>query len=257
MKPTFLNYDRPLLTLLINEADTPEKFIEEIELGNRDGAEAFGLQLEVLKREYRTEAILREIFSHCQGKPIYITSYRGGDSKGLTDDECVEFLLLGQKAGATIMDIMGDLYNPVRCQMTFDEQAVEKQKALAKRIHDNGGEVLFSAHLQDFYGEEDIMRFAYAQKERGADVVKLVSMSNNDQELAENIKIMARLKLELNKDFLFLAGGSHARFLRKAGGNLGSCMYLCHTDYEKNYGKVQPILPKQKLLRDELYKDSN
>ena len=257
MKPTFLNHEKPLLTLLINTADTPERFIAEIEKGNQDGAEAFGLQLEVLKREYRTEQALRDIFSHCQGKPIYITSYRGGASAGLSDDECVEFLLLGQKAGATIMDIMGDLYHPERCQMTFDREAVEKQKALVKRIHDNGGEVLFSAHLQDFYHEDDIMKFAFAQKERGADVVKLVSMANTPLELAEDVKVMARMTLELGAHFLFLAGGEYCRFLRKAGGKLGSCMYLCINDYPENEKKIQPVLPNQVKLHEQLYKDSN
>ena len=62
MKPTFLGKELPTLTLMIFDVDTPEKFIEEIEMGKRDGAEAFGLQLEMLKREYRTEEILREIF---------------------------------------------------------------------------------------------------------------------------------------------------------------------------------------------------
>ena len=254
MKPTFLGKELPTLTLMIFDVDTPEKFIEEIEMGKRDGAEAFGLQLEVLKREYRTEEILRKIFSHCDGKPIYVTSYRGGASQGMTDEECVEYLLLAQKAGATLMDIMGDLYNPVRCQMTFDPEAVEKQKALAKTIKERGGEVLFSAHLQDFYGEEDVMKFAFAQKERGADIVKLVSVANTEQELAVDIKIMSRLKLELGKEFLFLAGGDRCKFIRKAGGNLGSCMYLCLNNHERFKDRIQPLLIEQKKVREHLYK---
>ena len=51
---------------------------------------------------------------------------------------------------------------------------------LIAQIHDMGGEVLMSTHLDDFYGEQQILDFAYAQRERGADFVKLVSKANTE-----------------------------------------------------------------------------
>jgi len=111
MKPSFLNQTRPPLVSMI-QAATPEEAICLIVESLYDGADAFGIQLCWLKREYRTEETLRNIFGYCQNKPIYITSYRAKESAGMSDDECVELLLLGLKCGATLCDVMGDLYHP-------------------------------------------------------------------------------------------------------------------------------------------------
>lgn len=74
-KASFINASRPLLCAMIQEK-TPETIINIVLNGLYDGAEAFGIQLECLEREYRTESCLSEIFSACQGRPIYVTSYR-------------------------------------------------------------------------------------------------------------------------------------------------------------------------------------
>ena len=38
---------------------------------------------------------------------------------GMTDEECVELLLLGLKCGATLCDVMGDLYHPEKYELTL------------------------------------------------------------------------------------------------------------------------------------------
>ena len=42
-KPTFLTYDKPLLTCMV-QADNPERIRELITLARPEGAEAFGMQ---------------------------------------------------------------------------------------------------------------------------------------------------------------------------------------------------------------------
>lgn len=250
-KASFLCQPRPLLCAMVQEK-TPQTAITVIMNSLYDGAEAFGIQLEYLEKEYRNEKTLREIFSYCSGKPIYITSYRGAENTGMTDDECVELLLLGLSAGATLLDVIGDLYCPEPHELTMDPAAIEKQEALIRLIHERGGEALISSHLHAFYDEEEVMRIAFEQKRRGADVVKIVTRADTRAELMTDLRIADRLGRELGKEHLFLAGGSECRLLRQVGPFFGSCMYLTVERYQPQSSKEQPLLRAAKAIRDSM-----
>ncbi len=249
-KASFLNNDRPLLCVMVQDA-TADAMIDTINNALYEGAEAFGIQLEWLDKEFRTEEHLRSIFSACRGLPIYITSYRKG--RGImTDEECKELLLLGARCGATLCDVMGDMYDPVPNEITFDEIAVEKQKALIKEIHALGCEALMSTHLHGLYEKEDVYKYAKAQRERGVDVVKIVNFARTEEELIKNIEICAGLKCEIDCEYLYLANGEYCRLLRQIGGKLGCCMYLCVVRYGGVYSKEQTLLRSQKSIRDNM-----
>ena len=248
-KPSFLDQPRPLLCAMVQEK-TPEEAIAVIMNSLYDGAEAFGIQLEYLKKEYRDEKTLREIFSHCKGKPIYITSYRGAESAGLSDEECVGLLLLGLDAGATLLDVIGDLFCREPHELTMDPEAVRKQEELIETIHARGGEALISSHLHAFYDEEEVMRIAFEQKRRGADVVKIVSRADTREELMADLRIADRLGRELGKEHLFLAGGRECALLRQIGPYFGSCVYLTVERYRPQSSKEQPLLRAAKAIRD-------
>ena len=98
MKPTFLNSEKPILCAMVL-CTTPDACIEKIKASISDGAEAIGIQLEKLERQYRTPEQLKRIFDACEGLPIYATGYRGNSSKGLSDEELVDFLLMALDAG--------------------------------------------------------------------------------------------------------------------------------------------------------------
>ena len=248
-KPSFLGQPRPLLCAMVQEK-TPQDAIAVIMNSLYDGAEAFGIQLEYLEREYRDEKTLREIFSHCGQRPIYITSYRGAENRGMSDGECVELLLRGLAAGATLLDVIGDLFCPEPHELTMDPVAVAKQEALIRTIHEKGGEALISSHLHAFYDEEEVMRIAFEQKKRGADVVKIVTRADTRAELMTDLRIADRLGRELGKEHLFLAGGSECRLLRQVGPAFGSCMYLTVERYQPQSSKEQPLLRAAKAIRD-------
>ena len=252
MKPTFVTYHKPLLCAMVQDA-TPSEMICTIMNSHYDGAEAFGIQLENLLPEYRSLEQLKNIFSYCRNKPIYLTSYRSYSNKGLTDDERIELLLLGLEAGGTLCDVEGDLYHREPNELTFDPEAVAKQEALIKRIHEMGGEVLISTHIHDFFDEEKTVKIALEQKRRGADVVKIVNFARTDDELMANLNIIHRLKKELDgTPFLYLANGEKCHLLRQMGARLGVCMYLCVQNYIAVSSKEQPLLRSMKIARDAL-----
>lgn len=248
-KATFLNRERPLICAIVQDS-TPEEAICTIMDSLYDGAEAFGIQLCNLKQEYRTEETLRKIFSYCEGRPIYITSYRGACSKELSDGERAELLLMGLRAGATLCDVMGDYFCPDPDQLTFDAEAIEKQKTLIAKIHDMGGEVLISSHTSRHFSDEEVLAYAKAQAERGADVIKIVSKAETEDEQMESLHTIHRLKQECDKPFLFLVGGKYTRLVRQVGPALGVCMYLCVQRYHPVTAKPQPTIRATKAIRD-------
>jgi len=135
VKPSFLNSDKPLITAMV-QYPTPEECVAKIKASLADGADAIGIQLCRLKREYRTKNILTKIFAACDGKPIYVTSYRYGESENFTDEECAELLLLALDCGATLCDVMGDMYDrSPQYELADKEEAINKQKALIAEIH--------------------------------------------------------------------------------------------------------------------------
>lgn len=253
MKPTFLNHNKPLLTAMI-EAATPKEIIKAIKSAYKNGADAFGIQLERIKKEYRTEENFRKMFSYCKERPIYITSYKRYESEDLTYDECMDLLLLGLKCGATLCDVMGDCYHKEEKELTFDEEAVKKQTELIEKIHSLGGEVLMSSHTGCFLDKETVLMYADTHLKRGADITKIVTRCDNSEEEIQNFNIIHFLSQNLEKPFLFLAGGTNTKLIRRLGPSFGVCMYLAVDKYLPLSYKEQPPLKEVKNIRNLLFK---
>lgn len=252
MKPTFLKYDKPLLTAMIQCA-TEEECINKIKASISDGADALGIQLCRIKKEYRTKECLKRIFDACEGRPIYVTSYRHSESEGYTDEECSELLLLALDAGATLCDIIGDMFGVCPAyQLAEDEDAVKKQKALIDEIHRRGGEVLISSHVSKSMTVEECLRIAKTQEERGADVIKIVACSSQDKnDVPRYIEAIQTILNNTNKKLLFLASGQ-SQIIRYIGPSFGVCMYLCVESHGPVDTPEQPVLKKLKSVRDNI-----
>lgn len=252
MKKTFLQMEKPLLCAMIQCA-TPQECIIKIKASLEDGAEAIGVQLCKLSKEYRTKECLTQIFEACEDKPIYITSYRGGESEGMSDEECMELLLLGLESGATICDVMGDTFDKgAALQLTEKEDAVARQKELIAEIHKRGGEVLMSCHTGAKLSAKETLRIAKAQEERGADVIKIVNDTDSIEDLPESIASINLLQKEATQPFLFLVGGPCHKLIRHIGPNLGVCMYLCVQYHGPMDTKAQPVLRHLREVREHL-----
>ena len=243
---------KPPLVSMVQE-ETVEGALNSITTGLYDGADAFGIQLESLRPEYRSLDNLKKIFAGCMGKPIYITSYRGAHSKGFTDEQCLDLLLLGAEAGADLCDMMGDTFDHQPFELTFDEKAIAKQKEYIDRIHAMGKQVLISTHTHTHLSQDEVVRYALAQKARGADVVKIVNQANGRDQLQESVNTIFSLEKELDgTPFLFLISGDCSSIIRQTGPLYGVCMYLCAPWYRPGYTRQQPLLRSMKQVRDNL-----
>ena len=244
-KGTFLTYEKPLITCMV-QAETPERIKELITLS--DGAEAFGMQFCRMKPEYRTEKNYQELFEYAKA-PTYVTNYRYGYNEGKSDEKLGEGLLTLAECGATLCDVMGDLFDKQDDEVARDASAIDKQMKLIDELHTKGAEVLMSSHVFKFTPAERVLEIALEHQRRGADICKIVTGADTMAEQIENLRIVDMLKQKLDIPFLFLSVGE-SHILRRIGSSLGNCMTLCVYEHDALATKAQPLLKDIKLLRN-------
>jgi len=254
MKPTFLKQTRPLITGMILKSD-PDSIRHSIKNAIYEGADCLGIQLECLKKEYKTEENYRKIFAACSGHPIYATNYKGRENSVFSEDELAEELLKIMKCGATLADVMGSAFDEesgmgIGLELSMKQEAIDKQMKLIDRIHDMGKEVLMSSHVLKFTPAETVIEIALEQQRRGADIVKIVTAANSDEEQMENLRITSLLKKELKVPYLFLSGGTHSKIHRMVGPQLGCITYLAVERHDENAVPTQPTIRAAKAVRD-------
>lgn len=231
--------DKPLLTVMLQCA-TEDRAIELIRKANNEGADAYGLQVEVLKPEYHSEKSYKKLFEE-MAKPVYVTNYRTSNNDGKSDDELAEGIVTLAECGATLCDVMGDLYCRHPEELTEDKTAIEKQMKLIDILHEKGAEVLMSSHLYKYASAERVLEIAFEQKRRGADVIKIVTKADDMAQQMENLRITTLLKKELGAPFLFLSGGE-CSIHRRLGIKLGCQMGLCVYEHDEFSTPAQPLL---------------
>lgn len=249
-KPTFLQYEKPLLTCMV-QAEDPDRIEALIDASLPEGAEAFGMQFCKMKSEYRNPTTYKRLFEKANPLPVYVTNYRSGENKGKTDEALAEEVLELAECGATLCDVMGDYFDPCEGELTMDVEAIEKQMKLIDALHQRGAEVLMSSHVLKFTPAERVLEIALEHQRRGADISKIVTRADTMAEQIENLRIINLLKETLNIPFLFLCGGE-CKLLRRIGGELGCCMYLCVHEYDEHATPVQPLLKELRVIRDNL-----
>ena len=237
----------PCLCSMIQAADG-ERILYAIRRGHEEGCDAFGFQFCQVDPAFRDEAHVREFFAAMGGKPVYVTDYRGGKNTGRADEELAEDLVFLAERGASLCDVMGDFYCRTPGELTVDQDAVEKQKALIGRIHRAGAAVLMSSHVLKFTPREEVLRIALEQQARGADVVKIVTAADSEEEERENLGTTMFLKEKLSVPFLFLSGGTHNRLHRTLGIYLGCALALCVPEHDALSTKSQPLLKDMRAL---------
>ena len=241
MGKSFLNSNTQFIMEMI-QAPTAENAISKIRNAITDGATAIGFQMGYLEKQYRTEKVLRSIFAEAGDKPIYFTNYRTHLNVGTSDEELMDGLIFGLKCGATLIDVMGDAFNPSPEELTTDKNAIAKQMKFIDKVHSLGGEVLISSHVRQFRNANRVLEIALEHQRRGADFVKIVTGANTQEEEIKNLEICRLLKQELKVPFLFLSSGSYTYLHRMIGPALGVSMWLCFREYDEYSYPGPPLL---------------
>lgn len=253
MKPTFYGHENhPLLAAMVYEP-TPKTAKATMRNAIYDGADAFCVDLNILGREYRTEATLKTIFETAENKPIYSYLYRSGLAEEEGDEALAEMCLTSIRAGSTLCDVMGDLYEKgAPLQLCRAPEAVEKQKKLIEEIHAIGGEVLMSTHIYHFITLEETLAQAREMESRGADVIKIVVTATNREEEEEVFRTTMALRRELKHPFMHLCMGKYGKVHRVLTPVFGSCMTLCVQYYNDHSVFDQPLLRATRAVYDNI-----
>ena len=249
MKKTFLEYEKAIMNVMV-QADNPTRIKELIDKSLPLGAEAFGMQFERMNPEYKNEETYKALFNYTD-KPIYVTNYRHMKNEGKSDDVLALELLELADYGATLCDVMGDLYDKQDDELAKNEDAIAKQMELIKQLHSKGAEVLISSHVMKFTPAQRVLEIALEHQRRGADICKIVTGADSMEQQIENLKIINMLKQNLEIPFLFLCGGE-CEILRRIGGKVGCCMYLGVYEHDNFATPQQPLLKNLKAIRDNM-----
>lgn len=244
----FFNNDRALITAMV-QAKTPERTKELIDIAIPQGAEAFGMQFEHFSNEFKTKSTYRDLFTYAKGMPIYATNYRNQKNTGKSDEELAEELIFIAECGADLCDVMGDYFDKQPDEVAVCNSAIERQKQLIDELHKKGSKTLMSSHVLKYTPAERVLNIALQHQNVGADISKIVTYAETQEEQLENLKIINLLKENLNIPFLFLCGGK-CGLLRRIGGELGCCMYLCVPEYDELATPQQPLIKDVKTLRN-------
>lgn len=248
MEYDFFNHEKATLTVMV-QADNPARIKQLMDKAIPAGAEAFGIQFEQMLPEHRKPEVYRDLFSYAKGRPSYVTNYRDRQNAGKSDEELSDELVELAECGAELCDVMGDYFDKQPDEVAVDENAINKQKELINRIHEKGARVLMSSHIMKFTPAERVLEIALEHQRRGADISKIVVGADNIEQEIENLRIINMLKEKLDIPFLFLSGGE-CRILRRIGGELGCCMYLCVYEHDSFSTLTQPLLKDVKIIRD-------
>ncbi len=249
MKRTFLNQPRPVATGIFC-GRTPQELIAEARNCESDGADGLAVDLRDLSPEFRNRDALKSVVD-AVNLPFMFFLYRNDARQDLDDDGRQEVLLAAAEAGGSIIDVMGDLYDPSPMEITRSPAAVDRQRRLIDRIHAAGADVVVSSHMRLPRTAEQVLEHLSELAGRGADVVKIVTAVDTGEELAEAFRTTLLLKRELGIPFIHLCNGAYSRPHRFLGPALGVSIFFCVSRYEPRYCMPQPTIRAMKsVLRD-------
>ena len=222
----------------------------EIKNCTYDGAAMIDLHLSCLE-DTSTES-LKGIISF-SALPILALNYNSTydwKNSGFSEEERVASLLRAVEAGAAGIDMQGYTYhlpsksgfggedkysftkgNPK--EIVTDEAIISRQCELIEKVHAMGAEVLLSCHPGIRMSCEQIVELALFLEKRSPDIIKIVTIAENEDDLAESIKTMLMLKKEIKTPISYHANGKAGMLSRIINPLLGGQIAFCVDRYKE------------------------
>jgi len=248
MRGSFFGHDTTVVTALFHIDGDMEKNLALIRLSAANGAQGIALQLEDMPAEMRTADNYRRLMDAAPELPFMFISYRTDKWFGDDDGERQKCLLLAAETGAEAIDVMGDLYAPAAFELTFAPAAVARQKDLIRAIHDRGAKVVMSSHTTQARTAGEILAHLREQSSRGADILKIVTRADTEEELTEAFRTTMLLRRALDKPFNQLCSGKFSRPHRYLGPKFG--LAVAFATPEEKPGAVQPSVRSLRTVLD-------
>jgi len=251
MKLSFLNRPKPVIAGIM-AGQTPQELIAEAKGAEADGAQGIAITLADLKPEFRNPEALKSVIEAVP-LPFMVFFYRDDKWRNSSDDERQELLLAAANVGASMIDVMGDLYDPSPMEITRSPAAIDKQKRLIDRIHAQGADVVISSHMACPRTTEQVLEHMLALEARGPEVVKIVTTVDTEEELAEAFRTTLTLRRELRTPFIHLCNGKLSRPHRFLGPALGVAIVFAVHRHKPGSAMTQPTIRAMKAVLDNLH----
>lgn len=240
MRYSFLDLKKPIICAIMAGKNLAE-LVAKCRGAVADGADGILVDLCDLDPELRNQESLEKLINNFD-LPFMFCFYRNDRRGESSDEKRQELLLAAARAGAAMIDVMGDLYAPSPLELTRDPQAVQRQMELIEEIHAAGSHVVMSSHVHKFMPFEEVLEHLQTAASRNADMVKIVTNADTPDELAETMRTTMRLKEELKLPFIHLCNGKYSMPHRFMCGRLGCDLVFAVHDYEMNYSFPQPLI---------------
>lgn len=262
--------EAPALAGVVREK-TVSSAIAEIKNCLYSGADMIDLHMSCL--DDCGEDTLRAIISSSK-LPVLALNYNSNydwSDKGLTEEERTESFIRAVKAGASGVDIQGytfhaqskngfcgeDKYsftknNPK--EVVTDTVVIDKQMDFIDKIHGLGAEVLLSCHPGIYMNTQQVVELALFLEKRNPDIIKIVTIANDEEQMIESVKTMLALKREVKTPVSYHAGGEKGRLSRILNPVLGGQIAFCVDTYKAGSTMEQLNLRSAKIIAEELKK---
>lgn len=250
----FREIPRPYVAAIVQERSI-EASVANIMNSEHDGAAGFMVDLSYLKPTDRSAESMNRLFGSTK-KPIMPLLYKSGymaDASYTDEDRANEMLRLTEN-GIVSFDVPGYLFEKdAKRELAQSEKAVEKQKELIGQLHEKGAEVLISSHMAEVLSGEEVLAHLREQQRRGADIAKIITLCNTEEQLLESIRTLILLKREMEIPYIFLCNGALGRLQRWYAPVLGSMLTFGVNRYNEISQGVQPtVSAAREILREML-----
>ena len=251
IKNSFFGTRQTVIAALL-KGESISSFIHQAQDAEFAGADAIAAELCLLPPEQRTKENFSSLMEAVKLPFLFCVYRNDGWFKG--DDAARQAgLLAAAEAGAELIDVMGDLFDPSPRELSRKPAAVRRQKKLIKEIHDRGAKVVISSHTSDVMTAEEVLEHAEIQLDRGADMVKIVAGINTKEQLLEAIRATMLLNEKMPVPFIHLGTGPFSRLHRYIGMQLGVAVEFAVADYHFPQASFnQPTIASMKNVRENL-----
>lgn len=264
--PRLSDLGRPFIVAVVTDRDaaSAEATMRAAAL---DGAHAVELNLPALPQASPDE--LRALFA-ATGRPVYTTCRRRAfmtvygipeaEMRDWDDEERMARQLAAIPFGARAIDIEMDTFDPrpapppgsdaeardasagSPAEFSDDADAIARQRETARRAKDLGAEALFSCHTGRAQATESLVGIAVAARERGADLVKIVSPCRTADDLYAALEATRRLAGCLGLPFTLIGSGPAGDISRIVGVNFGASWVIGQFAYRPGSFHPQPLV---------------
>ena len=254
LKRSFINRQETAVALLYKPHSAAQAVAGALSAESA-GADGIAIEISAMPESDRSIDVFRKIITSVP-LPFMFINYRKDCICGNDDEGRQRYLLTAAEAGAEVIDVMGDLYAPAYRELTFDSVAVARQKALIDEIHARGALALISSHATgEFVPPEDVLEMMKVQSSRGADILKVVTKTDTEEEFLEACRTLVLLHRELDKPFIYLASGRFGKMIRYMGPKFGVAVEFAVYDYDTEGIYKQPTIHSFRKVMEHLHWD--